>query len=175
VKVKTLEPKQVSVWTGRIIDVRNPDEFAGERLPGAECVPLGTLAAAVSGWDRAEPLLVMCKSGARARQAVGQLKAAGFTNVCTVEGGLDACKREGVKVIVNRAPIPMYRQVMIVAGLLLLAGLGLSFVHPAFLLIDAFVATGLTFAGFSGFCPMARLLEKMPWNSVSCCTGGSCS
>ena len=171
----TLKPKQVSEWTGRIIDVRNPDEFAGERLPRAECVPLGTLADSASRWDRAEPLLVICKSGVRARQAVGQLEAAGFTSVCAVEGGLDACKREGVNVIVDRKRIPLYRQVMIVAGLLLLAGLGLSFVHPAFLLIDVFVAAGLTFAGFSGFCPMARLLEKMPWNSVSCHTGASCS
>jgi hypothetical protein len=63
---------------------------------------------------------------------------------------------------------------MIVAGVLLLAGLGLSLVHPAFLLLDCMVATGLTFAGITGICPMARLLEKMPWNAFPCCSGKGC-
>jgi hypothetical protein len=30
-----------------------------------------------------------------------------------------------------------------------------------------FVGAGLTFAGISGFCGMARLLAVMPWNKVS--------
>jgi rhodanese-related sulfurtransferase len=170
----TLKPRQISTWTGRIIDVRNPDEFAAERLPKAECVPLGGLAAAVSGWDRKQPLLLMCKSGMRSKQAVQQLESAGFTGISMLEGGIDACKRDGVEVVVDRKRIPLYRQVMIGAGLLLLIGLGLSFVHPAFVLIDWFVAAGLTFAGITGYCPMAKVLEKMPWNAAPCCAGGSC-
>jgi rhodanese-related sulfurtransferase len=171
----TLKPRQISEWSGRIIDVREPDEFAGQRLPKAECVPLGRLVASVSGWDRSAPLLVICKSGMRARQAAGQLESAGFTGVSMVEGGLDACKRDGVELIVDRKRIPLYRQVMIAAGLLLLTGLGLSSLHPAFLLVDWLVAAGLTFAGISGICPMARLLEKMPWNAAPCCRGDTCS
>jgi rhodanese-related sulfurtransferase len=170
----TLKPRQVSEWTGRIIDVRNPDEFAAVRLAKAECVPLGGLIGSVSGWDRSEPLLVMCKSGMRSRQAVQQLEAAGFVGISMLEGGIDACKRDGVEVVVDRKRIPLYRQVMIAAGLLLLIGLGLSFLHPAFILIDWFVAAGLTFAGVTGYCPMAHLLEKMPWNSAACCEGGTC-
>ena len=169
----TLKPKQVSGWSGRIIDVRNPDEFAAERLPQAECVPLGGLMAAVGGWDRNQPLLVICKSGMRASQAVQQLESAGFTSVGTVEGGLDACKREGVNVIVDRKRIPLYRQVMIAAGALLLIGLLLTRVHPAFILLDWVVAAGLTAAGITGYCPMALLLAKMPWNKVPCCSGRS--
>lgn len=171
-----LKPRQVSDWTGRIIDVREPDEFAGERLPKAECVPLGSLMASVCGWDRSQPLLVICKSGMRARKAVEQLEAAGFASVSTVEGGLDACKRDGVNVIIDRKRIPLYRQVMIGAGLLLLTGLALSsYVHPAFILLDWFVAAGLTVAGATGYCPMAKVLEKMPWNAAPCCRGNSCS
>jgi hypothetical protein len=29
------------------------------------------------------------------------------------------------------------------------------------------VGAGLTFAGISGFCGMARLLSAMPWNKVT--------
>jgi rhodanese-related sulfurtransferase len=172
----TLKPQQVPEWTGKIIDVRNPDEYAGERLARkTECLPLGGLMASVSSWDRDERLLVICKSGMRARQAAGQLESAGFTSVSLVDGGLDACKREGVDVVIEHKRIPLYRQVMIAAGLILLAGLALSLVHPAFLLVDCFVAAGLTFAGITGICPMARLLEKMPWNAAPCCSGKSCS
>jgi hypothetical protein len=44
--------------------------------------------------------------------------------------------------------------------------LGLS-VHPAFFGLSAFVGAGLTFAGVSGFCGMARLLAIMPWNRAA--------
>lgn len=170
-----MKPEQVSEWIGRIVDVRDPDEFAAERLPAAQCVPLPTLLASAAMWDKTEPVLLVCKSGVRARRAAEQLSAAGFAHVALVEGGLDACKRAGVGVIVNHKTIPLFRQVLTGAGLLLLVGLGLSLVHSAFVLLAWFVAGGLTIAGLTGFCPMARLLEKMPWNSGSACAGGSCS
>jgi hypothetical protein len=57
------------------------------------------------------------------------------------------------------------RQVQIVAGLLVLTGVVLGFVlNPAFFGISAFVGAGLTFAGISGWCGMAKLLALMPWN-----------
>jgi hypothetical protein len=57
------------------------------------------------------------------------------------------------------------RQVQIAAGLLILTGLLLAWlVAPAFVALTAFVGLGLTFAGLSGFCGMARLLALMPWN-----------
>jgi hypothetical protein len=37
-------------------------------------------------------------------------------------------------------------------------------VSPAFYLLSAFVGAGLVFAGATGFCGMARVLELMPWN-----------
>jgi hypothetical protein len=59
----------------------------------------------------------------------------------------------------------MQRQVMIAAGLLVLAATLLSlFVAPAWIALSIFVGAGLTFAGVTGFCGMARLLALMPWN-----------
>ena len=37
------------------------------------------------------------------------------------------------------------------------------------------VEWGLTFAGITGICPMARLLEKMPWNAPQRCSGRTCA
>jgi hypothetical protein len=64
-------------------------------------------------------------------------------------------------------PLPLMRQVQIVAGSLVLLGLILSqTVAPASILLTGFVGAGLVFAGVSGFCGLARLLAVMPWNRV---------
>lgn len=57
------------------------------------------------------------------------------------------------------------RQVQIAAGGLILIGVVLGYaVNSSFFLLSGFVGVGLMFAGISGFCGMARLLDKMPWN-----------
>ncbi len=54
----------------------------------------------------------------------------------------------------------------IAAGGLTLLGVILGYtVHGGFFLISGFVGAGLMLAGMTGFCGMARLLEKMPWNT----------
>jgi len=57
------------------------------------------------------------------------------------------------------------RQVQIAAGLLILLGVLLGFlVDPLWFGLAAFVGAGLTVAGVTGWCGMARLLAVMPWN-----------
>ncbi len=57
------------------------------------------------------------------------------------------------------------QQVQIVAGSLVLLGVVLGYLlNPAFFLLSGFVGAGLLFAGLSGWCGMALLLAKMPWN-----------
>jgi hypothetical protein len=64
-----------------------------------------------------------------------------------------------------KAPLEIMRQVQITAGLLVLAGVILSFtVNQAWIGLSAFVGAGLTFAGVSGWCGMAKVLALMPWN-----------
>jgi rhodanese-related sulfurtransferase len=172
--MRTIKPTEWKVNGGRLIDVRNLDEFAGERLDGFECVPLDRLLSTASKWDPGEKLVLTCKSGMRARQAAQRLQQAGFSQVSVIDGGIDACRRDGLTVITERRPMPVQRQVMIWAGLLLLTGLGLSIISPWFLLIDGFVAVMLTSAGLTGFCPAARILQLMPWNAASSSTCGTC-
>ena len=79
----------------RIIDVRQPDEFHGEgQLPGAELVPLGSLGAAMRDWDRAEPLLLVCRSGKRSGLACDALVSAGFASVHNLDGGMLAWRED---------------------------------------------------------------------------------
>jgi hypothetical protein len=57
------------------------------------------------------------------------------------------------------------RQVQIAAGSLVLTGVLLGAIaSPAFYAIAGFVGAGLTLAGVTGTCAMARLLRVMPWN-----------
>ena len=71
------------------------------------------------------------------------------------------------------------RQVRIAAGTLVLIGVALGFVHPAFFALAAFVGAGLTFAGITDRCGMALILAKMPWNKASdradSKAGGTCA
>jgi hypothetical protein len=62
----------------------------------------------------------------------------------------------------------MERQVRIGAGALVLASLALAqWVHPAWIGLAAFMGAGLVFSGVTGFCGMAIILAKMPWNQVA--------
>lgn len=167
--MERLMAASVKSWKGRIVDVRGYDEFTAERLARAECVPLDRILAVAGQWDPHEELLLMCKSGVRSDQAANQLAQVGFKNLATLEGGIEACKAAGIEIIRGRQVIPIYRQVMVVAGVLLLAGLGLALFNPWFLLIDGFVSVGLIVGGLTGICPMARLLAMMPWNTPSSC------
>jgi rhodanese-related sulfurtransferase len=88
-------------------------------------------------------------------------------HVVCVEGGTDAWEQAGLPVVRGHKVISLDRQVRMAAGLLVLLGVGLSFlVHPAFSALSAFVGAGLLFAGITDTCGMAMLLAKMPWNQV---------
>lgn len=62
-----------------IIDVRNPNEFAGGAAPGSENIPLGSLPGKTKQIKSlGVPVICVCASGMRSGAAKGQLKAAGI-------------------------------------------------------------------------------------------------
>ncbi|WP_430868011.1 FAD-dependent oxidoreductase [Demequina aurantiaca] len=71
----------------RLVDVRGPEEYDIWHLPGAECVPLGTLREAIKDWDRARPVRLYCAVGFRSYLAYRILVQNGFTDVSTLSGG----------------------------------------------------------------------------------------
>jgi molybdopterin/thiamine biosynthesis adenylyltransferase/rhodanese-related sulfurtransferase len=72
----------------RIIDVREPHEYAIAKIPGAELIPLGTLGQHLESLDPAAEMVVMCHSGARSAWAVAQLRQRGFDRVMNLVGGI---------------------------------------------------------------------------------------
>lgn len=165
--IKTISPIEAHrlIESGAaLIDIRSPDEHARERIAAALNVPLDQLSPAAAPGD---VLVFHCRSGMRTGQAVNQLAAAAGGRDCyIVDGGLNAWANAGLPVERPRgAPIEMQRQVMIAAGVLVLIGTLLSiFVAPLWIGLAIFVGAGLSFAGITGFCGMARVLALMPWN-----------
>lgn len=82
----------------RLVDVRERDEFHGPlgHIPGAELVPLATVAAVAANWDRDAPLLLICRSGVRSVRAAGVLAAMGFRNLYNLSGGMLAWDASGL-------------------------------------------------------------------------------
>lgn len=80
----------------RVIDVREPDEYAEAHVPGVELIPLGTLPDAIgrlAGSD--EPLYIICRSGARSQRAADFLESHGIEAV-SVAGGTMAWVQRGL-------------------------------------------------------------------------------
>ena len=165
--MKTIDPvraKRLIDEGAMLVDIREPDEFARERLPGAQNRPLAGLASLQTRGAKA--VVFHCRSGMRTKANADRLAAAADCDAYLLEGGLDAWKKAGLPVTVDaRQPLEIMRQVQITAGTLVLLGVALGlWVNPAFFGLSAFVGAGLAFAGISGWCGMARLLSLMPWN-----------
>ena len=151
----------------QVIDVREPVEYASGHIGASRNVPLGRLGQTPLP---AGPLVLVCQSGRRSARGLEQLRAAGHPfPISDLEGGLPSWEQAGFPLERHRkAPLPLMRQVQIAAGSLVLLGLGLgTWVGPGWLLLSAFVGAGLVFAGVSGFCGMALLLARAPWNRIS--------
>jgi hypothetical protein len=74
----------------------------------------------------------------------------------------------------GRKRLPVDRQVQLIAGSMVLVGVGLGLtVSPWFLALSAFFGAGLTFAGATGTCGLALVLMKMPWNAPTAAAGQS--
>ncbi len=80
-----------------LLDVRGPDEFAAQRVPGSVNIPLpDLLEGALDGVPNDEPILVICRSGQRAEVAAASLDARGYRDVRVLAGGLLALASESV-------------------------------------------------------------------------------
>ncbi|MEH0416525.1 rhodanese-like domain-containing protein [Streptomyces sp. B21-083] len=153
-----------------VVDVRTPGEYTSGHLPGALNIPLDHLRRALPVLREAAAhgeLLVVCASGARSESACSVLADNGVPAM-TLSGGTQGWRDQGHALqhpaTEARATWSMERQVRFTAGGLVLAGLGLSRLHPAWRLLAAGVAGGLVFSAVSNTCGMAHLLSRLPHN-----------
>jgi len=160
-----------------LLDVRTPPEYATVNVPGAKLVPLDELDAGAFLRQRGattSPIYVLCQSGGRARRAIEKFQRAGFDAGVLVEGGTQAWIDAGLPVNRGKSSVlPLMRQVQIVVGSLSAAGAALALaVNPWFALLPLVTGCGLLVAGLTGFCGLAVVLAKMPWNRSDNCKAG---
>ncbi len=77
-----------------LIDVRNPDEYEAERVPGARLLPLGELVAREGEIPREGPVYLICATGARSLKAAEYLRWRGV-EAWSVAGGTKAWAESG--------------------------------------------------------------------------------
>lgn len=149
-----------------LLDVRTPAEFASEHIAGAILLTGATpdnLAARYPG----RKLLFQCAAGGRSRSACERMADHDPSlTVYNLEGGIHAWKQAGFETVKGaRRTLPLDRQVQLTIGVVLIASTmaGLLW-NPDMHLLSLLVGAGLTLAGSTGFCGLARLLARMPWN-----------
>lgn len=73
-----------------IIDVREPAEFNDTlgHIAGARLIPLSQLSSRLAELPHNQPIVTVCRSGARSAQASVLLQKAGFSEVANLAGGL---------------------------------------------------------------------------------------
>jgi rhodanese-related sulfurtransferase len=167
----TISPEQAKRLLDQgamLIDIREADEHAREKIASARHLPLSKLDEADLAVHAGKPVIFHCRSGARTLANAPRLadKLGGDCEAYVVAGGLDAWKKAGLPVIADRRqPLELQRQVQLGAGALAFFGTLLGLVaSPWFFAVPLFVGAGLMTAGITGFCGMAQVLIRMPWN-----------
>jgi rhodanese-related sulfurtransferase len=153
-----------------IIDVREDDEYNAEHISGSIHIPLSKFkysAPALLRGLKNKSVILMCQGGKRSCIALDEAKSFNLPVVFEVyAGGIVEWKKLGNPVITKKENhFPIVRQVQIIAGTLVLSSSILAItVNPNFVYVCVLVGAGLIIAGFSGYCGMAKILAKMPWN-----------
>jgi rhodanese-related sulfurtransferase len=74
----------------RLIDVREPFEYAQARIEGSELIPMRTVPSSLDSLQREEaPFVVLCHHGMRSLQVVSWLREQGVERCSSMEGGID--------------------------------------------------------------------------------------
>jgi rhodanese-related sulfurtransferase len=82
-----------------VIDVREPDEFAKGKIPGAYTIPRGVLEMQLDGrLPREATVVLYCGGGARSALACKSLADMGYDQVENLDGGWGAWIRLGLPV-----------------------------------------------------------------------------
>lgn len=163
-----LNPEEITE-TALLVDVRNPDEFLQEHIPGSQNIPLDRIGTQI-GQLKNQPVILTCRTGRRAAEAKVFLEAQGCREISLLAGGLQGWKSSGKPTRSLKKGYSIMQQVQIAVGCMILTG---SFYEPLWFLAPL-AGFGLLIAGLTNTCMMASVLSKMPWNrmpdgmSVSC-------
>ncbi len=154
-----------------VVDVRSPAEVESVHIPSSYNVPLDQIAEHREEFHGVgEPIVLVCRSGTRARQAEALLQAAGVPRLHVLDGGMTAWEQAGLPAVRGRDRWSLERQVRAIAGGLVVAGvLGSLLLWQPLIYLALFVGAGLLFAGVTDTCAMGLLLMRLPYNRGATC------
>lgn len=100
--VQTISPRELHArlhaGTGAsrpvVLDVREPQEIAIARFPGALEIPMGEITGRVAEVPRDVDVVVLCHHGMRSAQVAGFLARQGYDRLANLSGGIDAWSLE---------------------------------------------------------------------------------
>jgi len=166
--IKNISPQEakrlIEKENAVLVDIREPEEFAGDHIEGARLMPLSVFTLLSPEPDRERPAVFHCRSGMRAQGSAEVLEKHGFAATYLMDGGIVGWKKAGFPVVSKKVPIPLPRQLQIVAGSMIIIFSIFNFFVSGFNWLLLLVGANLLFAGSTGICFMANILLSMPWN-----------
>lgn len=150
----------------RLIDVRTPGEFAAAHIPGSANVPLDLLRGSHTQLTiaHADPIVLVCGSGARAEQARTLLESTAPEQLGVLQGGVTGWQQHDAPLNRGAGTWALERQVRLTAGLLVLTSVVASTAYQPMKWLAGFVGGGLIFAAITDTCAMSRILGLLPHN-----------
>lgn len=92
-EMRQMTPKEVQNGLGsnefEVLDVREINEVAQGKIPGAIHIPLGLLEFRMTELDKSKTYVMVCRSGGRSSRATQFLDSYGY-NVINMQGGMMA-------------------------------------------------------------------------------------
>jgi rhodanese-related sulfurtransferase len=151
-----------------LIDVREPAEYKAERIPGATNIPLSKIQTEhmLPYKNIQKKVLIHCLSGRRSKEACKKVLNACDFDLYSVDGGITHWKEAGFPIKTSQSfALPLDRQVQLTISIMILLGLLIHWtLSPYGLVLPLIAGLGLLNAALTGWCGMAKLLAKMPWN-----------
>ncbi len=103
-EIEIKELKTVLGAGGKLIDVREADEYAAGHIPSAVSVPLSTITLNFERFRSAADVYIVCRSGGRSMQACEFLVDQGIVNVVNIAGGTMAWQAGDNEVNIGEQP-----------------------------------------------------------------------
>ncbi|MFV0566512.1 MAG: rhodanese-like domain-containing protein [Flavobacteriaceae bacterium] len=104
-KIETIMPKAMHELMqnekGLVIDVRTPTEYQTGHLKNAVNIDFKSpdFVKNINKLNKTQPVYVYCRSGNRSGKSLAMFKAAGFSNVYNLDGGILKWEAEGLEVV----------------------------------------------------------------------------
>lgn len=167
--MKTLSPKELYDLINNnevvIVDVREPFEHRSCHIKGSILIPSSSFDETKIPKADGKKIVIHCKSGRRSSMVLSQMK---HKDIYNLEGGVDAWIAQGFDVEKSsKKCLTLDRQVQLTIGTILISSFLLTyFININFVFIALLIGCGLSFAGLTGFCGLAMILAKAPWNKI---------